>query len=155
MIKQYLLSIIIVAMLVSIATKCIPPKSTHGTVIRFMSGIFIVLTIVGPISKFKIDNYISFYDSISGSGQTQVDLGINIANTTIRQVIKEETEAYILEKAEALGAELTAEITLDSGDEPYPVSVIISGDVSPYVKKQLCAIICNDIGIPEEMQKWM
>ena len=152
--KQYLLSIISAALVVCITTKMIPTTSKHRSLIQMIGGIFIVLTIVAPLSKLRVDNYLSFYSDISSEAQNQVDYGVDSANSAIRQVIKEQTESYILEKAAALGANLQAEVTLDSGEQPYPISVLISGNISPYAKKRRCEAIRDDIGIPEEMQKW-
>jgi len=94
------------------------------------------------------------YEDLTVEAQGEIDHGVESANTAIRAVIKEQTETYILEKADSMGADLRAQITLDSGNQPFPIAVKISGDVSPYVKKQLISIISNDIGIPEEMQTW-
>lgn len=152
--KQYLLSIISAAILVSITTRMIPSASKHRPLIQMIGGIMIILTIVAPLTKLRVDDYISFYNDISTEAEDQVAWGKNSASNAVRQVIKEQSEAYILEKAAVLGADIQAEIILDAGDQPYPVYVEIQGNISPYAKKQLRSIICNDIGIPEERQKW-
>jgi len=152
--KQYLLSIIATAIFVSIITKLISNKSPHYVFIQTIAGVLIVMTIIAPLSNMQLDAYLFLYEDLTVEAQGEIDHGVESANTAIRAVIKEQTETYILEKADSMGADLRAQITLDSGNQPFPIAVKISGDVSPYVKKQLISIISNDIGIPEEMQTW-
>ena len=69
-------------------------------------------------------------------------------------IIKEKTEAYILEKAESLGLDISVEINFGEADSMVPTEVRISGPVSPYAKDQLSKTISTDLGIPEERQIW-
>lgn len=154
LLKEYLLSIIVAATLVSVVLKIIGPKSPHHFLIQTISGIFIVLTIVKPLSHIHFNDYFGVYDELAADADSEIRYGVESSNEAIRAVIKEQTEAYILEKAVSMGADLHAEITLDNSDQPFPISVKISGDVSPYIKTQLVKIISDDIGIPEEMQTW-
>ena len=68
-------------------------------------------------------------------------------------VIKAQTETYIEDKAEALGATVTAGVTL-AGDM-LPWQVELTGEVSPYVKTRLAQTIWAELGIPEERQVWL
>ena len=80
-------------------------------------------------------------------------MGENLARDSMADIIKEETEAYILDKAADLHANLHVEVTV--GEDNLPVAVTISGEASPYARRQIQAIIANDLGIAKENQKWI
>jgi len=71
------------------------------------------------------------------------------------QSIIDSTRAYILEKAETFGAELTVEVMLDDSSIPVPSGVRIRGNISPYNREKLGSIIQRDLGIPTEAQIWI
>ena len=70
-------------------------------------------------------------------------------------IIKEETEAYILDKAASLGVTLSVEVMVEDGNVPRLSGVQLSGQVSPYARQQLSTWISNDLGISKENQKWI
>ena len=79
-------------------------------------------------------------------------MGENLARDSMAEIIKSETEAYILDTARSLQAEVTVEVSVN--EENVPDSVTVSGAVSPYVRRQLQRIIESDLGIAKENQKW-
>lgn len=80
-------------------------------------------------------------------------MGENLARDSMADIIKEETEAYILDKAADLHANLHVEVTV--GEDSLPMAVTLSGEASPYARRQIQAIIANDLGISKENQKWI
>lgn len=80
-------------------------------------------------------------------------MGENLARDSMADIIKEETEAYILDKAADLHANLRVEVTI--GEDNLPAAVTISGEASPYARRQIQAMIANDLGISKENQKWI
>jgi hypothetical protein len=78
--------------------------------------------------------------------------GEDYAHAAMTRHIKEQCEAYILDKAEAFATRISAQFTLD--DEMVPVGCTIRGEVSSYVKEQLSQILQSDLGIPREAQRW-
>ena len=79
-------------------------------------------------------------------------MGENLARDSMADIIKEETEAYILDKAADLHANLRVEVAV--GEDNLPAAVTISGEASPYARRQIQAMIANDLGISKENQKW-
>ena len=73
----------------------------------------------------------------------------------LRQIITDETRAYIMDKARSYGAEIQVEITLSRANPPVPEGCTIWGQISPYVKQQLKKILITDLGIPEENHLWI
>ena len=59
----------------------------------------------------------------------------NLARDSMADIIKEETEAYILDKAADLHANLRVEVAV--GEDNLPAAVTISGEASPYARRQI------------------
>lgn len=81
-----------------------------------------------------------------------VDQGSQLAETAIVDIIKQQTEAYILTIAGQFQGELTAEVFVQ---EKIPVSVILKGQISPHGKLQLETILEHDLGITKENIVWL
>ena len=88
-----------------------------------------------------------------GDAEDAAAMGENLARDSMADIIKEETEAYILDKAADLHANLHVEVTV--GEDNLPTAVTLSGEASPYARRQIQAIIANDLGIAKENQKWI
>ena len=153
-IKNYLLHVASAGFLLSLALAVVP-KGRVQQVARFVGGLVLILTVITPIMKLDTDDLAR---SISRFHMTiqQDRTGVEIDNRNIlAQLIKEQCQAYILDKAEALGFAVSAEITLsEEGDYPYPVSVILQTEASQKERDHLENIIVQDLGIPPERQEW-
>lgn len=142
------------ALIVGILTSFFDGKDSVGTLIRMISGLFLALIVLKPVTGLCFDNIESFVQSYSVTGQTIAASGQNLALEASKSYIKERTEAYILDMAESYGATLSVEVTLGSGENPVPESVSIHGNISPYGKKQLQKVLAEELGIPKEQQIW-
>lgn len=88
------------------------------------------------------------------SAQQAVDQGKEESQKAMAQIIKQETAAYILEKAQSLGAQIQVSVEVSDADLPIPVGVRISGTVAPYAKVQLQTFLEQQLGISKENQRW-
>ena len=70
------------------------------------------------------------------------------------ELIKQNVQAYILDKAKELHAPITVQVVLQEIGEPLPQTVILTGRVSPYAKAQLQRMMEEDLGIAKEQQQW-
>jgi hypothetical protein len=67
----------------------------------------------------------------------------------------QKTQAYILNKASELGADITVELELGR-DSPYlPKKVTIFGTSTPYAKQQMVEFMESELGIAKEDQRWI
>ena len=73
----------------------------------------------------------------------------------LSELIKRETEAYILKQAQVFNANISVEIILSDDAMPVPEYVRISGQIAPYAKMQLINIIERELGVAEENQVWI
>ncbi len=128
-------------------------KGATAGAVQMLCGVFLLLTLVKPLVNIRMDEISPEF--WSGQADAAVAAGTSTAEESLRELIKDKTEAYILDKAGLFGGELTVEVSLDSSDLPAPNGVEISGKISPYGKKQLQQIIQDDLGIPAEAQLWI
>ena len=152
-IKEYLLAVIAAAILCSVVTQLVGRESFLGTAIKLITGVFMLIVLISPITGLRIQPEKIFSD-ISLDAEAITTDAANSSRESMAAIIKEQTQAYILDKADSCGVSLSVEVILSDGDIPEPVSVVLSGDISPYNKKVLTQTIEKDLGIPSEVQIW-
>lgn len=152
---RYVMSVISAALVVGILTDLSGKNGSISAVIRLIGGLFLAFAIASPVAKLDFSNVDRFFEEFSLEGEYHAGTGEAEADNAYRSIIKSEAEAYILDKADAMQAQIQAEVTLSDGDVPIPVSVRLSGDVSPYAKAQLEAMLEEELGISKENQKWI
>ncbi len=153
-IGTFLLRITASALLCGIV-RSLPVTGIAAKLMKLLTGVFMLVTLILPLKDIFLPQFggnlnALKYDAqqIIGSAQTQT-------RQELQEIIISETEAYILDKAKNLGAELTVEVSVDDSDLPMPCAVTVRGSISPYAKQQLQQIICSDLGIDTEDQKWI
>lgn len=152
-IKEYLLGVIGAAILCSILVQITGEKSFLGTTVKLICGVFMLIVLVAPVTDIQIQP-LKLFSDISLDADQITSAAVNSSRESVAGIIKEQTQAYILDKANACGVALSVEVILSDDEIPEPSSVILSGDVSPYNKKILTQTIENDLGIPSEAQIW-
>ena len=152
-IKAYVLRIIIVAVVCSITSSLLKEKTASGKMVNLLCGILMAITILSPIVSISFRNVTDFYYDISTNAERYVNDGKTAAQEEAANIIKSQTEAYILDKAKSMGLEVAVEVELDD-DDSIPCGVIITGAISPYLKGVLAAYIEETIGISKENQQW-
>lgn len=153
--KQYLLSVVAAAIICGIVTKLLGKKGTQGAVGRLVAGLFLAFTVIAPLRSVHIGDLSSVTKVYSSEAGMAVEEGKKQTAQALQAGIKEGCEAYILDKAQSLNVELEVVVTLSDEDIPTPISIQLSGNVSPYAKIKLIDIITKDLGIPKEAQKWI
>ena len=153
-VRGYLLSVTAAALCCGILSSVLGKKGLTGSTVKFLCGIVMLLTVVGPLLNIQIGDLENSFKELSLDADNVAAFGQEAALNEYAAIIKERTAAYILDKAESLGAELTVEVTLSDDDLLVPCAVKLSGTVSPYGKKVLAETIAKDLGIQEEAQTW-
>ncbi len=153
-VREYLLSVTAGAVLCGIFITLAGDKGSLSGLCKLISGLFLSLIVISPLAQIDLQGFSHMAEDLLEQGNTAVHEGEEIHDQTLRQIITDETRAYIMDKARSYGAEVQVEITLTGGDPPVPESCTIAGSLSPYVKQQLKKILIRDLGIPEENQTW-
>lgn len=153
-VREYLFSVTATALCCSVLTMILGKKGTCGTTIKFLCGIVMILSVVGPLLNLKPNNIYGVFDDFSSETKKVTSFGKEMALKEYTDIIKDRTAAYILDKAESLGVELTVEVTLCDEEPLTPNGITIRGDISPYAKKVLSDTITKELGIRAEEQVW-
>ena len=152
--KSYVVSVIFASVIVGISLNLFKTKNAYGVITKLIAGLFIALTIISPWKRFHISDILYYFDEWEKEFATNANYNTDTYNVALRTSITEQTQAYILEKASSIGAELTATVILSHEQPPVPVAVELAGNISPYNKIRMQEIIVNDLGIPEDAQIW-
>lgn len=152
---SYILSVTAAAIIAAVITVIFDSKGASGTLVRMIAGLFLTYSVVQPLLRLDLRELIALAQSVPAMSEAAAADGRYLADNALRAIIKSRAEAYILDKAAAFGAELTAEITLTDNAPPVPAAVRLTGNVSPYARARMETIIRDELGISEENQLWI
>ena len=153
MIGEYTLSIIASSVICCIVKSIVGNKSAYGKVTSLVCGVFLASTILSPLMDFEINDSTMFPTNFKTDAQDIASQAFDESQSQLRTIIKEETEAYILEKAASIGADVHVEVLLHDED-PIPVGVVINGNIAPYNKTVLSQYIADTLAVTEDTQIW-
>ena len=153
--KNYIFSIIAAGIICSVINSLLNDKNTIGTIVKLLSGIFMCLTILSPVTHISFSNIERYFGDLSLDADIYADAGIAHSKTEISSIIKSQSEAYILDKANSMGLDIGVEVELDDENNFIPYAITINGPVSPYIKELLGDYIENHLGITKENQRWI
>lgn len=148
---EYVVTLTVIALISSILLSLFPEGSAR-TMVRLVCGVILTVTALSPVSDIQIPDFEDFLSEYMDSGQSVAAMGEAMAEEERLGLIKLGLEAYILDKAAAIGCETVPDIQLNKNGNP--IAILISGDVSEYQRQQLQLVITNDLGIPKEDQQW-
>ncbi len=154
-IRKYLVGIVAAAIFCSVAKALQDGKSAIGRIVQMLGGILLAVTILSPVLNISFEGITDYFDDLSANAQAYVDEGKYASQESVNAIIKERTEAYILDKANRMGLQIAVEVELDASDNSIPCGVVFTGSVSPYAKEILCGYVEDNLGITRENQKWM
>ena len=154
-IGQYVYSVIVAAIFVSVLLIVAPEKGALRSMIGLAAGIFLVIAVLSPFVGLKTNELQNYFEDIDADAADIINDARLRTDEEIARVIKAETEAYISSKALEFGADVQVEIAIKQ-ESPYtPESITIIGAVAPLMKQRLGSVLETDIGLSEESQKWI
>ena len=153
-IGEYLIGITAAAILCALVNK-LSGKGITAAATRMITGIVIAMAVISPWLEVRIGNVRNVLDDVRFSAEYFSQQGKDDANEAIRECILQQTQAYILEKADSLDLSVAVEVILSDGLPAIPEEVIITGSVSPYARESLSAYIQENLGIGTEAQTWI
>jgi hypothetical protein len=109
------------------------------------------ITVFSPLVKLNPRWFQLYPINIASTAEIVAQEGTTMADNAMDTIIISKLEAYILDKATSLGADLDVKVVLD---DHMPKSVYLQGAISPGSKQRLSAWIASDLNIPLEAQKW-
>lgn len=145
--RQWLLGFLSCALLVSLLRPLCPDGALRQ-VARFTGGLLLLCALLRPLAKFELpDAAWSAEGYIEAVERLERELGGNAENA-LADGIARELEAYIEDKADALGLRVQATVTMGCG---VPERVTLEGAYS----EALSDMIAAELGVAKEKQVWI
>ncbi len=148
---QYVVCVVAAALICGVIS-CFFENGTGKTLIRMLCGLFLTVTALSPIVKLDLSAVTAYGAQYSDAGANAASVGEKMAQEARLVLIKQQTEAYILDKAAQLNTDVTVEVTV--GEEQAIVEAKFCGHISPYARMCLEEILESDLGITKENQIW-
>jgi stage III sporulation protein AF len=134
----------------------VTPKGAVRQTVKLICGALLTFALLSPLKSLNFDKLAEFISKARLDGREIAASSEKEAALLMKLIIEEETEAYILDKAEALGISgLQVEVSVKEGGQyPYPYSAKIACGASREQKSELSSLIEGELGIPADRQLW-
>ena len=141
-VRVWLTSVVLVSVLLSAAQSLIPPGTVRKAA-GFTGGLILLLVLLRPVLGADLDQ--------TAVEERQAELA-DTQTEAMASIIAEQTEAYILDKAGELGAEVTVRVETRTGGDGVPVPW--SAELTGAQSEALASALETELGIPAERQVW-
>lgn len=149
--KKYIFSVVACVFICRIVLQIISdPK--RKALLRLVSGTVLAVFILSPLSELDFEEILDSASLQTESSEYSIEAGEKIALEVKAEYIKSACEAYILDKAKNMGAEISVQIFLD--ENLIPQLAEIKGSQESDIQMQLQSILTDDLGIQKENQIW-
>ena len=149
--REWLTSVVVVSVLLAVVQTLIP-EGTIRKIGTFTGGLILLVTLLQPLLGVEFEDLeLRLEQSRETVEQRQQELE-QAGEREVAELIERQTAAYIWDKADALGLDLSAEVRVERGPDgiPLPVSATLTGTYS----EALSAYLERELGIPRERQVW-
>lgn len=146
---RWMTSVAAAAFLVALSQSLIP-EGTVRKIAGFAGGLILLLVMLKPFPGIDIGGLELGYEDYAGEiSRRQEELKAQ-SDETLGALIAEKTEAYILDKAAALGVDCTVRVLTEPGEDgtPIPAGAELTGEKSD----ALGDYMERELGIPKERQ---
>ena len=148
---KYVLSLVTAALIGGIVTGFFPDGSFRR-LLRLLCGVFLLTVVLAPVSALEMPDLDGWLAGLDMDAWDAVQQGEDYVALRRREGICERLEAYILDKAAELGASVQAVVSVNA--DLRPDGAVLTGNVSPYVKSRLSALLETQLGIAKEALVW-
>ncbi len=153
-IKAYVLRLILCGFLVSLSCALLRGKRT-GKAVRLCGGCLLILAAVRPLLRVDLGR---LPDLVTGLTRSEREAAAHEKNDAIlRDLVEEQTAAWIEERGKELGMEIKAAVTLREAeaDTFVPDRVTLRGSWTADSRAELTAMMARELEIPPERQRWV
>lgn len=152
--SRYVLSVICAGVLAGMLSALIPATGPTGGLIRFLSGVYLIITLIQPLIGFNFSGLEELLIPVGSVWDSPAEKGEELAREAAAERIRAELTTYILDKASALGGELQVDIRFNEDPVPLPLAVVLTGSISDRGKASLTRVLEEELGIAKENQRW-
>jgi len=156
LIRTWIMGLTGAAFLATIATT-LTPKGRPRAVVGLVTGLVTIVALIAPIIEFDYAAYASNVAHFEVSLEARNQEWEASQERLTSRIIRERSEAYILDKAESLGlVGLDVEVATGRNADGwlFPDRVWIIGEVSAAQQRALAEFLAGTFGIPAERQYW-
>lgn len=151
---QYIISLCAAGILCSLLIGIASRQTAHKKLIAFLCGISMVITVASPWVTIRLKDISTITNRFHTEAFNAVISGQDYAKETLSDIIRSRSEAYILDKATAMGVQLNVNVELTEDHPGTPCRIYLRGSIAPYAKAQLIDYIYTTLGIAKENQIW-
>lgn len=152
--RQYILSLIGAALVCGVVKNLVGTCGKNEEIIHIICGIFMAITALSPVVRIEIPDLSSYVQPFFSTAAEVSREAKESSKEDQADIIKEQTRAYILEKANSHNMDVDVEVALDE-ESLVPRGITIFGSISPYDKTLLGNFIRKTLDIPEGQQRWV
>lgn len=154
LLRQWILSVTCGAMLAALLQSFLPRGGGTEKAGRLAGGLVLLLAAVQPLIGLNEDMLtlsVTEY-RLAESGYTEELEETN--RDFLKEIIEEQTEAYISDKAGELGVNCKVHITYEWGENeiPYPTEVRIRSAMDQEAERRMSRLIEAELGVPADRQ---
>lgn len=155
LIRTWLIGITAAAIAAALADS-LAPEGAVKKIGKLAAGLLIMVAILQPLVGLDHETMASALAAYRWEAAGYSDALEMENGRLMKTIIEEQTGAYIQDKAAALDAVCTAEVTCqtDEAGSLYPASVVIYGELDREQTEALRRIIEGDLAIPAENQQY-
>ena len=157
LIRSWLVGITCAAMVVALAESLAPPGAVRK-VGRLTGGLVLLLAVLRPVMSLDMADFSGLLAEYRLEAAGYSDLLTQENENLMKAIIAEETGAYILDKAAALGidnCEVQVEVAGQGEGYPIPESITVLGSLSDEQRLALTRRIETDLAIMEQRQTYL
>lgn len=147
--REWVTAVVAAAVLVSAAER-LTPKGTIRRITAFIGGLVLLLVLLRPVTELRPGRVELERRSYETAIARKTEELRRENSETLTQGIAREAEAYISDKAAALGQEVHPSVTTAAGIDGLPVPWRAELDCAP--SPELAVMLEQDLGIPKERQ---
>jgi hypothetical protein len=145
--------VISAAVLCTIVIKITENKGSISFLIKILAGIFLSTSVLTPMLHISFAPITEYINEIQTEASFVTDAGVQDTSEKKEIFIKNQLEAYIVDKAKDMNLSIEAQIELN--EDMIPVKVLLQGNASPYYRMKMESYITDTLGIQKEDQVWM
>ena len=150
-VRAWLTSLVLVSLLLSVAQSLIP-EGTLRRAASFTGGLILLFALLRPVLGADLEHLELDFDRYQAAVEERQEELADTQTEAMASIIAEQTEAYILDKAGELGAEVTVRVETRTGGDGVPVPW--SAELTGARSEALASALETELGIPAERQVW-
>lgn len=152
-IKAYLLRLILCGFLVSLTGALLRGKKA-GRLLSLCGGCLLLLTALRPLLRVDLTRLPDLVTGLDAAERAEAAREKN--DKLLRELVERQSAAWIEDRAEKLGMELTAEVSARAEAESVfvPDAVTLRGRWTETQRSALAAVLETELGVPPARQRW-